>query len=36
MIVPFLVGSVVLTGVLTVAVWVCITFVRACRERRRA
>ncbi len=31
---PFLVASVVLAGVLTMAVWVCIKFVQACQERR--
>lgn len=34
MIIPFLVGVVVLAGVLTLAVWVCIKSVHACRERR--
>ncbi|CAL9327444.1 hypothetical protein SUDANB6_05960 [Streptomyces sp. enrichment culture] len=34
MIAPFLLGSAVLAGVLTVAVWVGIKFVQACRERR--
>jgi uncharacterized membrane protein len=34
MIVPFLVGLLVLVGVLTMGVWVCIESVKACRQRR--